>query len=59
MSSTLAEQVIRATAALEARTGIPTDALKKIAKLPLADRPAALAKAAIQMAGESHGEQAV
>ena len=45
MSSSLTKEVARATAAFEACRSIPTEALEKIAGLPVAERLAALAEA--------------
>ena len=41
---------VRATAALEAVRGLPTESLLRVAALPLAQRPAALADAASRRA---------
>jgi len=41
----------RNAAAVEACVGIPTETLEKIAALPVAERPAALAEAAARKAG--------
>jgi hypothetical protein len=50
LDDSLSKQVARAQAALDACRGIPTETLIRIAALPVAERPVALAEEAARQA---------